>query len=386
MSSATPGAPKEARPAPGPHATRHGAADGESAREAAAKPLGDPPEAHAEAAPGPADAPRTQAGRTPKSRAAHAGRVALRVLVRAVLPRLLSVALVVFGAATLAFAGLKLLPGDEVATLLGPQTTAPDSLRQQIRDDYGLDRPVIVQYFGYLNDVVHLRFGESYQLQRPVGDLISDQFGPTIELALSALLLAAVIAVAVATLTAGRRGVGRAAAGAWELLAVSTPSFWLGILLLTVFSFRIEVFPVGGAGGIETLVLPAVTLALPISAVLTQVLRESMESALDEPFALTARARGLSRLAVQVRHILRHAALPLATLTGWLTGTLLGGTVLIEKVFARPGVGALTLEAVSSRDMPVVMGVVLLAAFCFAVISQLVDALYLVIDPRLRKG
>lgn len=309
-----------------------------------------------------------------------------RVLLRLLLTRLASVAFVLFGAATLAFAGLKLLPGDPVSTLLGPQTTASPAVREQIREEYSFDRPVLAQYFGYLDDLVHLRFGESYQLQRPVADLIADQFAPTAQLAFSALLLSMVVAVVVAVLTAGRRGIGRSAANTLELVAVSTPSFWLGIVLLTVFSFRMRVLPVAGADGFESLVLPTITLAVPITAVLTQVLRESMESALDEPFALTARARGLSRLGVQVRHILRHAALPLATLSGWLTGTLLGGTVLVETVFARPGIGALTLDAVTSRDMPVVMGVVLMAALCFAVISQLVDALYLVIDPRLRKG
>ncbi|UGQ12681.1 ABC transporter permease [Yinghuangia sp. ASG 101] len=377
MSSATPDAPEGPSAVPGTRGGRPAAGEA-PVPEATGKHPGGPPTV--------TTARREPTSRAPESRAAHIGRLALRALVRVVLPRLLSVGLVVFGAATLAFAGLKLLPGDEVDALLGPQTTASEAVREQIRDDYGFDRPVIAQYVGYLDNVVHLRFGESYQLQRPVGALISEQFRPTAELALSALLLAVVIAVAVATLTAGRRGIGRSAAGAWELLAVSTPPFWLGIVLLTVFSFRMGVFPVGGAGSIETLVLPAATLALPVSAVLTQVLRESMESALDEPFALTARARGLSRLAVQVRHILRHAALPLATLAGWLTGTLLGGAVLIEKVFARPGIGALTLQAVASRDMPVVMGVVLLSAVCFAVVSQLVDVLYLVIDPRLRKG
>ncbi|WP_406280496.1 ABC transporter permease [Embleya sp. NBC_00896] len=308
-----------------------------------------------------------------------------RVL-RAIGARVLATASVLLGAATLAFAGLKLIPGDPVATLLGPQTTASPAVRSQIRADYGFDDPVFSQYLHYLSELLHGRLGESYQLQQPVSALIGEQFRPTAELALAALALAVVIAVVSALATAGRRSVLRSAFGAWELVAVSTPSFWLGIVLLTVFSFRLQWFPVAGSEGIETLVLPAVTLALPIAGVLAQVLREGLETALAEPFVVTARARGLSRTAVRIRHAFRHAAIPLLTLSGWLTGTLLGGTVLVEKVFARPGIGALTLQSVNTKDMPVVMGVVLLAALVFVLISQLVDLLYAVIDPRLRKG
>ncbi|MFI1385339.1 ABC transporter permease [Embleya sp. NPDC020886] len=308
-----------------------------------------------------------------------------RVL-RAVGGRLVAIASVLLGAATLAFAGLKLLPGDPVATLLGPQTTASPAVRAQIRSDYGFDDPVISQYLHYLGELLHGRLGESYQLQQPVSALIAEQFGSTFELAMSALVLAVVIATVSALATAGRRSGLRSALGAWELVAVSTPSFWLGIVLLTVFSFRLQWFPVAGTEGVQTLVLPAVTLALPIAGVLAQVLREGLEKALAEPFVVTARARGLGRGAVRVRHAFRHAAIPLLTLSGWLTGTLLGGTVLVEKVFARPGIGALTLQSVNTKDMPVVMGVVLLAALVFVLISQLTDVLYAVIDPRLRKG
>ncbi|MFJ8744580.1 ABC transporter permease [Embleya sp. NPDC127516] len=308
-----------------------------------------------------------------------------RVL-RAVGGRLVAIATVLLGAATLAFAGLKLLPGDPVATLLGPQTTASPAVRAQIRADYGFDDPLASQYLHYLRELLHGRLGESYQLQQPVSALIGEQFGSTFELALSALVLAVVIAVVSALATAGRRSALRSALGAWELVAVSTPSFWLGIVLLTVFSFRLQWFPVAGTEGVQTLVLPAVTLALPIAGVLAQVLRESLDKALGEPFVVTARARGLSATAVRVRHAFRHAAIPLLTLSGWLIGTLLGGTVLVEKVFARPGIGALTLQSVNTKDMPVVMGVVLLAALVFVLISQLTDVLYAVIDPRLRKG
>jgi len=157
-------------------------------------------------------------------------------------------------------------------------------------------------------------------------------------------------------------------------------------VLLSVFSFRFGWFPVSGAGGAVALVLPAVTLALPIAGVLTQVLRDGLDRALDEPFALTARARGLRENAVLVRHALRHALLPAVTLTGWLFGILLGGAVIIEQVFGRPGLGQVTLQAVSSQDMPVVLAVVTLSAFVYVLLNTAADLAYVVIDPRLRGG
>ncbi|KJE19779.1 ABC-type dipeptide/oligopeptide/nickel transport system, permease component [Frankia torreyi] len=308
----------------------------------------------------------------------------LRGVAAAVGRRVAAAAAVMLGAATTAFIALHLLPGDPVAIILGPSTMASPEVRAQIRLDLGLDQPLIMQYLRYLGRLLQGDLGDSYQLQQPVSALIGDQLRPTVELALAAIVVAVVLAVASAVATAGRRPGLRALANLWELVAVSTPSFWLGILLLTAFSFRVELFPVAGADGFSALVLPALTLGLPVAGILGQVLREGLETALEQPFATTARARGLSQTAVRLRHALRHAAVPLVTLSGWLTGTLLGGAVLVEKVFARPGIGALTLQAVSSRDMPVVMGVVLLSALVFVVISTAVDLLYLAIDPRLR--
>jgi peptide/nickel transport system permease protein len=169
-----------------------------------------------------------------------------------------------------------------------------------------------------------------------------------------------------------------------ELVAFSTPAFWLGILLLTMFSFRLRVFPVAGGEGWRSLVLPALTLAVPFGSLLSQVLREGVEAALDQPFALTARSRGVGPLAVRARHALRHALVPAVTIGGWLVGGLLGGTVLVETVFARPGIGRVAVEAVNSHDIPVVVGLIMLSAAVYLVVNTLVDVLYLLIDPRLR--
>lgn len=305
---------------------------------------------------------------------------------RAVLRRLLGAATVLFGAATLAFAALQLMPGDPVNALLGPGGAASPQLRAQISADYGFDHPVAVQYLRFLRRLASGDLGESYQNQRPVGSLIGDQFAPTVRLAAAALALAVLLAVGTAVATAGRRPLLRAFAATWERVVVSTPGYWVGILLLTFFSFRHHVFPVAGDETASALVLPAVTLALPLSGVLGQVLRESLEAVLGGPHVLTARARGLGPTAVLLRHGLRHAAIPAVTLAGWAVGSLLGGAVLVEKVFGRPGLGALMLQSVSTRDMPLVTGLVLLSAAVFLAASTTVDLLYPVLDPRLRKA
>ncbi|WP_341477189.1 ABC transporter permease [Frankia canadensis] len=305
-------------------------------------------------------------------------------LLSGVAKRLLAAVVVMVGAATLAFGALHLIPGDQVSILLGPNSAASPEVRAQIRSDYGFDRPLVVQYAQYLSNVVRGRLGESYQQNQPVSALIGGQVWPTLQLAAAALGLALVIAAVSAVATAGRRPAWRSLASAWELVAVSTPAFWTGLLLLTAFSFQLHVFPVAGAQDLRSLVLPALALALSLAGVLGQVLREGLETALRQPFATTARARGLSQLAVTTRHAFRHAAVPLLTLAGWLTGTLVGGVVAVETVFGRPGIGALILLAVSTKDMPVVMGIVLLCGLIFVVTSLLVDLLAVVVDPRLR--
>ncbi|SEL82466.1 ABC transporter permease [Streptacidiphilus jiangxiensis] len=309
-----------------------------------------------------------------------------RAVLGAVAQRLLGAAAVLLGAATVAFVALQLIPGDPVTVMLGPGNPATPQLRARIRAEYGLDHPVAQQYLHYLGRLLHGDLGESYQLQQPVAHVIAGQLWPTVQLAVLAMGFALVLALTAAVTTAGRRRAARAAVQLAELLSVSSPPYWIGIVLLTLFSFHWRLFPVAGADGFAALVLPALTLALPLAGVLGQVLREGLETALGQPFAVTARARGLSDTAVRLRHALRHATTALVTLTGWLTGSLLGGAVLVEAVFARPGIGALTLQATTNKDMPLVVGVVLLSASVFVVISTLVDLLYLLIDPRLRRG
>ncbi|MEV0967859.1 ABC transporter permease [Microtetraspora glauca] len=290
---------------------------------------------------------------------------------------------VLWAAATAAYGALRLAPGDTVDILIGEGADTP-GIRAQIIREWGLDRPEIVQYVGYLGRLLHGDLGRSYQLQRGVGDILATQVGPTVRLTLAAAATGVLLALAVALGTAGRARRLRRAASAAELVSVSVPPFVIGILLLTVFSFTLGWFPVSGAGDPTALVLPALALGLPIAGVLGQVLREGLERALEQPFALTARSRGLTERALVARHALRHALLPAVTLVGWFTGVLLGGAVIIEALFGRPGLGQVTMLAVTGKDMPVVMAVVILSAVVYVAVSTLLDLAYRLIDPRLR--
>ncbi|MEU8346259.1 ABC transporter permease [Spirillospora sp. NPDC048832] len=296
--------------------------------------------------------------------------------------RLLLSVLVTLGAVTAAFAGLHLTPGDPARVMLGGASASPE-LVAQVRLELGLDRPLIVQYGAYLADLLRGDLGRSYQLQEPVARVIGTQLWPTVELGLAGLAVAALLALALAVATAGRRRRLRALATAFELTMASSPSFWIGVLLLALFAFRWQLFPASGGAGPASLVLPALTLGLSLVGVFAQVLREGLERALEEPFVLSARTRGSGDTAVLLRHALRHALLPTITLAGWAFGALLSGAVVIETIFNRQGLGRVMITAIGGRDLPVVTGVVIVAAVAFTVINLLVDWLYRVIDPRL---
>lgn len=302
--------------------------------------------------------------------------------------RLVSAVAVLWAAATTAYAALLLAPGDTVDILVGDGADTPE-IRARIVAEWGLDRPEAVRYLSYLGRLLHGDLGRSYQLQRDVGEILAGQVGPTVRLTLAAAAVGVVLALVVAVATAGRSGRSvwpRRIVSAAELVAVSVPQFVIGIVLLFVFSFSLGWFPVSGAADPQALVLPALALGLPVAGVLGQVLREGLERALEQPFAVTARSRGLSERAVVARHALRHALLPAITLTGWFTGVLLGGAVITEALFGRPGLGRVTMQAVTGKDMPVVMAVVILSAAVYVTISALLDLAYRLIDPRLRSA
>lgn len=303
-------------------------------------------------------------------------------LARRIVGRLLGGVLVLWVAVTLAFLGMHLAPGDIVSLLIGEQIRTP-AIEAAIRAEWGLNEPLWWQYLHYLWRALHGDFGRSYILNTEVSQLLATQLWPTLKLTLAALLVSAVFAVTIAVATANRRW-GRRIANGLELLLASTPSFWMGIVLLFIFSFTLRWFPVAGDRHLSSLVLPALSLGLAQGAVIAQVLRRELERALESPFTLTLRAWGVGETTIRLRHALRHAALPAVTLTGWLVGGLLSGAVITEQVFGRPGLGKLTVDAVLAKDLPVVLAVAILSALIYVVMSTLVDILALWIDPRLR--
>lgn len=293
-----------------------------------------------------------------------------------------SIVLVLWGAATLAFLTMRLVPGDAVDIMIGPQAQVAPEVKDAIREELGLNLPWYEQYWSFLAQMLRGDFGESYQLRMPVTEVIGRQLAPTLQLTGLALLFALVFAFGIALLARGSRARGIVAT--LELVVLSSPVFWIGLILLTVFSFTLGWFPVSGSRGFASLILPALTLALPCAALLSQVLRDGLEDAERQPFALSVRARGASETRLLMHHTLRHGSTGALTLAGYLVGSLLGGTVLVESVFARGGIGRVTLTAITDRDLPVVIAVIMLSAVVFVVVHLLVDLAYPLLDPRLR--
>lgn len=304
---------------------------------------------------------------------------------RLVLVRVAASAAVLWGAVTATFLLLRVMPGDTADVLLARSAVTPE-VRAQIIADYRLDDPLAAQYLAYLGRIARGEFGESYVLRRPVWDAIGSQLPHTLLLVLTTLLVTLVASVLLAVVSANRRRWVRSSFSAGESLVVALPPFWLGLLLLTVFSFNLRWFPAIGSSSPAGLVLPTVALAAGPVAVMTGVLRDGLLRALEDPFVVTARSRGIGELALRLRHVLRHALLTATTLLGWIAGSLIGGAVIIEIVFSRQGIGRLVLFAVQNKDMPVVIAIVLLTAVVFVLVNIAVDILVRVIDPRTREA
>ncbi|WP_239117180.1 ABC transporter permease [Planotetraspora phitsanulokensis] len=312
-----------------------------------------------------------------------AGHPTLVAIAKRIGVRLLAGVGVLWGAATLSFIALHVTAGDAaLSTVAGQGANPTKEVLDQVRRDLGLDQPLYHQYLDYLGRLLHGDLGRSYQQRIAVSQAISEQLGQTVQLAVAAAAVAVLLAIAAAVLTARRRP-WRSIASGVELTLSATPTFVIGIVLLIVFSFTLKVLPVSGNDGPRALILPTLTLALPIGAVLAQVLRGELEEVLEQPFILTARSRGMRDTVVRVRHALRHALVQIVTMSGFVVGGLLGGAVITETLFVRQGVGQLMLSAVTTKDIPMVLGLVVFAAFVYVVVNLLVDIAYTVIDPRL---
>ncbi|OZM78751.1 ABC transporter permease [Pseudonocardia sp. MH-G8] len=297
---------------------------------------------------------------------------------------------VLWAAFTVSFVVLYLLPGDPIATMasggLDGEPLPPDQLAA-LRARYGFDQPVIVQYGQRLWAALSGDFGTSIQNGQDVRAAILEALPPTLQITLAGLVVAVLFGGTVALVgTYTRVPWLRQLLLALPSLAVSLPVFWVGLLLVQVFAFGLGLLPSVGAGGPAALVLPAVTLGLPTGALIAQVLAKSLSQALDDPYAVTARAKGVGRVDIHLRHALRNAALPALTVLAHVLGNLLAGSVVVETVFTRPGLGRLTVSAVGVQDIPVVQGIVVFAAVVFVLVNLAVDLIYPLLDPRITTG
>lgn len=284
---------------------------------------------------------------------------------------------------TLVFLMIHIVPGDPVEQMLG-EGAAPGELAQ-LRHSLGLDESLPKQYGHYLWQLAHGDLGHSLKFQAPVRRIIFERYPATLQLAFLALVVCAAIAIPAGVFAAHRRGSGAdRAVGVFTLFGLAIPNFALGPLLILVFSIELGLLPVSGRGGPLYYILPAATLGAALAAILTRMVRGSMLEELSSDYVRTARAKGLSTGAVLFRHAFRNALIPIITILGLQFGTLLAGTIVTETIFSWPGIGRLTVQAISSRDYPLLQGCILVIAVSYVVVNLLTDLLYTVIDPRVR--
>jgi peptide/nickel transport system permease protein len=304
-------------------------------------------------------------------------------MARFLIRRLLWSGPVLLGVLTLVFFLIHFIPGDPIDVMLGERAAEAD--RVALREALHLDDPILTQYGRFLAGVVRGDLGRSLTTQRPVADLILARYPATLQLAAAALLVSLVIALPLGILSAVRpRSTVDAGGLLFSLFGVSMPTFWLGPLLIIFFSLKLDWLPVSGRHGIASLVLPALTLGLGMSAILVRMTRSSLLEVFPKEFVLAARAKGLPERRVILRHALRNALIPLLTVVGLQIGALLTGSIITETIFSWPGLGRLTIQAIQSRDYPLVQGCILIIALTYLLVNLLIDLLYAAVDPRVQ--
>lgn len=304
--------------------------------------------------------------------------------------RLIQLVPVVFGITLVLFVLLRLIPGDPASAMLGDRGT--DEAVARINRQYGLDKPIYIQYLYYLRNLATLDLGTSIKYQVPVENLLFPRLRVSLSVVAVTLVLTSLISLPFGILAALKKdslfdNVVRSA----FMVMMLMPSFWVGILLIIFFSVKLGLFPVSGFGtgfadNIWHLFLPALTISLAISPVLVRALRTSILEVLDADYVKTARAKGLQERAVLWGHVLRNALIPAITLLGLSIGGLMGGTVILEKVFALPGAGALLIDSIGVRDYPVIQAATLIFAALVILVNLATDLIYSLLDPRVRLG
>jgi ABC-type dipeptide/oligopeptide/nickel transport system permease component len=296
--------------------------------------------------------------------------------------RLLLLPLMLVGVSLAVFMMLHFIPGDPARLAAGPDATEADV--QQIRENYGLDRPLMTQYFIYLRKLSHGDLGDSFQTYTPVSEGIARTLPATLELTAAGMLIAVLLGVPLGIAASVRpRGLIDNCLTTLAVLGISLPGFFLGLLLMLFFSVQLEWLPPTGRGGWSHLFMPALTLGLPYVATFSRLTRSIMLDVLGEDYIRTAYAKGVSPLNVVFRHALSNAAIPLVTVFGMDFGRLLGGAVIVETVFAWPGMGRFMIDAIVARDIYVVQGTILAFATLVVLVNLLVDLVYGILDPRI---
>jgi peptide/nickel transport system permease protein len=311
-----------------------------------------------------------------------------------ILRRLALLVPILLGVSVLVFTLIHLIPGDAAMLAIGYEQRISPEQRELVRKSYGLDQPLPVQYVKWMGHVLRGDLGRSLRTKRPLTEELKLRLPVTAELTLIAGLLGTIPAVAIGTLSAIKRNSGfDYAATVTTLLGISVPNFLLATLLVLVFSFWLKWLPPIGyesfrsdpGHNLKIMIMPSISLAMPLAAVMMRNTRSAVLEALSQEHVRTARAKGLANSAVLSRHVLKNASIPIITVGGIQIATLLGGTVIIETIFSLPGIGRYIYDAISNRDYPVVQGVTLVVATIFVLVSLLVDILYTVMDPRLRE-
>lgn len=278
------------------------------------------------------------------------------------------------------------LTGDPVAIMFGAGEPTQEAI-DQLTTELGLDQPLHIQYGLFMKGLLTFDLGESFRSGTPVMTLIAERVGPTMLLALGGMVVALLIAFPVGIISAVKRDTFLDFGGrVFSLIGISFPNFWLGIMLILIFAVNLQWLPASGYEGFKYLILPSITLGLILSGVLARLVRSSMLEVLNQQYIRTAESKGISKWVVILKHAFRNALLPTTTFIGLQFGALLGGTVIIEQVFAWPGIGRLIIDAINQRDYPVVQGGVVFLALVMVVVNLIVDLSYSLIDPRIKAG